>query len=165
MCSQWFEVPANNDRPYLLKLIEDHRKTLEKESMLFRKKKEAPKIAEDYQAVKKVEQDVYEKYKELKVGQIAQQVLRPMLEAGYASEDEVRHMQTKEYSKSTFDIQYPLLVAADSDINFARYYAVPLWIRGKKYYMCNDWYEKAHNDDRSYLLSWSDKRLKEQPLD
>lgn len=81
-----------------------------------------------------------------------------MLEAGYASEEEVRHMQTKEYSKSTFDIQYPLLVAADSDFNSARYYANPLWIRGKKYHMCNDWYERMYNDDRSYLLSWIDKR-------
>lgn len=67
-------------------------------------------------------------------------------------------MQTKEYSKSTFDIQYPLLVAADSDFNSARYYANPLWIRGKKYHMCNDWYERMYNDDRSYLLSWIDKR-------
>lgn len=24
ICSQWFEVPANNDRPYLLRWIEEH---------------------------------------------------------------------------------------------------------------------------------------------
>ena len=128
--------------------------------MFFNAKKETPKITKSIQASDKTTTDVYEKYKGLKVGQIARKVLRPMLEAGYASEEEVRHMQTKEYSKSIFDIQYPLLAPADSDINFKRYYVDPLWIRGKKYYMCNDWYEKANNDDRSYLLSWIDKRQK-----
>jgi len=26
MCSEWFEVPANNDRPYLEKWIEEHKR-------------------------------------------------------------------------------------------------------------------------------------------
>lgn len=45
--------------------------------MFFKREKNSNKIAEEYQTAKKVEQNVYEKYKGLKVGQIAQQVLRP----------------------------------------------------------------------------------------
>lgn len=92
--------------------------------------------------------------KELKVGKLAQVVLRRILQEDSVSEDEVRSMQTAEYSKRFFDIQYPLLVEADSDFDRVRYYARPLLIRGKQYYLCSQWFETSANNDRPYLVKW-----------
>ncbi len=91
---------------------------------------------------------------ELKVGQIARRVLMPMLENGKATEQEIAFMQSSDYSKQYFGINYPLLISTDKKIDSARYYVDELNIYGKKYRMCNDWYEKPTNDDRPYLLKW-----------
>ena len=48
----------------------------------------------------------------MKIGVIARTFLRKMLEDGKVSKEEVVKRQTKEYSKETFDIQYPLLQKA-----------------------------------------------------
>ena len=55
--------------------------------------------------------------KELRVSELAQVVLRRILETGGAGKNEVRFMHTAEYSKQFFNLQYPLLVAADSDFD------------------------------------------------
>lgn len=92
--------------------------------------------------------------RELKVGKIAQVVLRKMLESGAVSPNEVQQMQTREYSKAIFDIQYPLLVRANTDFDWARYYSAPLTIRGETYYLCSQWFEVPANNDRPHLLNW-----------
>lgn len=94
-------------------------------------------------------------YGELKIGQIVRTVLRRILESGVVSEKEIEDMQTAEYSKDTFDIQYPLL----SPIRKERYYAAPLSIKGKTYYLCSEWFEVAANNDRPYLLAWIKKYI------
>lgn len=93
-------------------------------------------------------------YKELKVGKLAQVVLRKMLEDGAAGEDEVRFMQQSAYSKQFFGLNYPLLVRADAVYEKVRYYAAPLVIRGEQYMMCSQWFETPANNDRPYLLHW-----------
>ena len=93
-------------------------------------------------------------YAELKVGKIAQTVLRELLESGCVSEEEVRQMQTEVYSKQVFDLNYPLLVALENPRERVRYYASPLTIRGKQYYLCSQWFEVPANNDRPYLLAW-----------
>ena len=91
---------------------------------------------------------------ELKVGKIAQTLLRVALEHGKADDDEISLMLTKEYSKSEFGIDYPLLVSADEDCDSVRYYAKPLTIRGKRYRLCSQWFEVSANNDRPFLLAW-----------
>ena len=91
---------------------------------------------------------------ELKIGKIAQVVLRKMLEDGAASEEEIRFMQTASYSKQFFDLNYPLLVKADSQYESVRYYSKSLFIRGVEYKMCSQWFEVSANNDRPYLLRW-----------
>lgn len=93
-------------------------------------------------------------YQELKIGQLAQKVLGRMLCDGYASEEEIAAMQTAEYSKQQFDLQYPLLVKADSEYDRVRYYTKPLSIKGQTYYLCSQWFETSANNDRPYLLKW-----------
>lgn len=93
-------------------------------------------------------------YKEIKIGRLANTVLRSALEEGAANDEEIRLMQTAEYSKNTFNIGYPLLVSAEESFDTARYYIKPLTIRGKEYFMCSQWYETASNNDRPYLEKW-----------
>lgn len=92
-------------------------------------------------------------YKELKIGKLANVVLRRMLEDGLASEDEVELMQQSEYSKANFHLNYPLL-ARYSGCKKERYYKLPLTIRGKQYVMCSEWFETEANNDRPYLEKW-----------
>ena len=93
-------------------------------------------------------------YKELKIGKIARVILRRKLEEGKASPDEIQQMQTVEYSKEIFDIQYPLLVKDGTEFDTVRYYAEPVYINDEKYYMCSQWFEVAANNDRPYLIKW-----------
>ena len=94
---------------------------------------------------------------DVKVGKIAQTMLRKMLEEGAASEKEVEQMQTAEYSKAVFDLNYPLLAKADSDYSRVRYYTKPLVIRGTMYMLCSQWFETETNNDRPYLEKWMEQ--------
>lgn len=95
-------------------------------------------------------------YAELKVGKIANTILRTRLEAGYATAEEIHHMQDKAYSRQVFGINFPLLVKAGSDYDKARYYSTSLKINGEIYYLCSQWVESAVNNDRPYLIAWLD---------
>lgn len=92
----------------------------------------------------------------MKIGVIVRTVLRKMLEEGSASLEEIEKMQTKEYFKETFDIQYPLLqkVVLTQGKSPARYYSAPLKIYGEEYFLCSEWFEVSANNDRPYLMKW-----------
>ena len=93
---------------------------------------------------------------EMKIGVIVRTVLRKMLEDGKVSEEEIKKMQTREYSKETFDIQYPLLqkTALTQGKSPARYYSDPLKVYGEEYFLCSEWFEVQANNDRPYLMKW-----------
>lgn len=91
---------------------------------------------------------------ELRIGVIAQTVLRGILESGTVPEAEIVDLQSREYSKATFDLQYPLLVKASDSFDKLRYYAKPLRIHGETYNLCSQWYEGATRNSKPYLLSW-----------
>lgn len=105
---------------------------------------------------KLIEPDGLNGFEEMKIGALARTVLRKALEDGKASKDEIEKMQTKDYSKETFDIQFPLLLKTTNSegIKPIRYYANPINIYGEEYFMCSEWYEVATNNDRPYLLKW-----------
>ena len=86
-----------------------------------------------------------------------QTVLASILTSGTVSEEEIALMQTFEYSKKTFDLQYPLLVLQGKDFQRIRYYSKPITIKGNTYYLCSQWFEVAANNDRPYLLNWIGK--------
>jgi hypothetical protein len=90
------------------------------------------------------------------IGIIARTVLRKMLEEGKATVEEIEKYQTKECSKETFDLQYPLLLKVSVNHGKAlfRYYPEPLKINGEKYYLCSEWFELPFNNDRPYLMKW-----------
>ncbi len=100
---------------------------------------------------------------EMKIGVIVRTVLRKVLEDGKISADEIELMQTKEHSKSTFDIQYPLLlkVSETDGRRPIRYYSSPLKINGEEYFLCSEWYEVPANNDRPYLMKWLSQHQQE----
>ena len=91
---------------------------------------------------------------ELKIGKIAQSLLRDVLVSGSVSDEEIEWMQTKDYSKQVFGLDFPLLVSADNERNGVRYYANPLKIKGNIYYLCSQWFEVSTNNDRPLLMKW-----------
>jgi hypothetical protein len=95
---------------------------------------------------------------ELKIGKIAQTLLRKTLESGKIQDDEIRQMLTKDYSKRIFGIDFPLLVLANEDCDSVRYYSKPLTIQGVSYRLCSQWFEVAANNDRPFLIAWLESR-------
>lgn len=93
-------------------------------------------------------------YSTFKIGQLAWIVLKELLENGKASDQEITDMQTKPYSKNQFGLQYPLLVESGKTFDSARYYASPVKIKAKEYYMCSQWFETSKNNDRPLLEKW-----------
>ena len=91
---------------------------------------------------------------ELKIGKIAQTLLRNTLASGSVSQDEIELMRTRDYSKDTFGIDYPALVLATDEFDKVRYYSKPFAIRGLEYFLCSQWFEVPANNDRPFLLTW-----------
>lgn len=106
--------------------------------------------------LKTIEYNGIDGLEEMKIGVIARTVLRNILESKKISEEELALLQTKEYSKNKFDIQYPLLLKVSNPENRSpiRYYSTPLKIHGELYYLCSEWFETPNNNDRPYLLNW-----------
>lgn len=91
---------------------------------------------------------------ELKVGRIVQTLLRSILESNKLDIDEINQLRQKNYSKSQFGIDFPLLVLADEPYDSARYYSKPIYIRDVEYRLCSQWFETTNNNDRPLLLAW-----------
>jgi len=73
-----------------------------------------------------------------------------MLREGCASDFEIDLMQTADYSKTNFHLQYPLLQKYDGGGTVVHYYAKPLTINSVQYRMCCEWFEKeGANNDRT----------------
>lgn len=91
----------------------------------------------------------------MKVGEIARKILIPILQSDSISDNVLEMLQTNEYSKKMFDLQYPLLLDGNkTNSSPARYYSTPIFIKGKKYYVCSEWFESISNNDRPYLIEW-----------
>ncbi|MGL5150949.1 MAG: hypothetical protein ACRC7N_10315 [Clostridium sp.] len=102
-------------------------------------------------------EDIIGGYENMKVAEIARDVLVPILESGKLSEEIINLMEGNEYSKEMFDLQYPIITKKSLYTSKPlRYYAKPVVnINGEEYYLCSEWYEnEGGNNDRPYLLKW-----------
>ena len=130
---------------------------------MFETKRQAPATSSAAGPDSNVEKNEEDAYAELKIGKLAQTVLKNLLESGAASESEVEQMQTASYSKATFDIQFPLLVRQDGEYERVRYYKNPVRIRGVNYMLCSQWFETPTNNDRPYLMRWIKEKQRGRP--
>ena len=124
-----------------------------------RKPRQAPAANAAVKRNDTVETSEADQFSEFKVGKLARVVLRRLLEEGKATEEEVYNMQQADYSKKTFDLQFPLLVREDGKYDSVRYYSEPFTIRGEKYKLCSQWFETSANNDRPYLVRWIENHL------
>ena len=93
-------------------------------------------------------------YGELKVGKLAQLVMKPILESGIIPDEEIIMLQDKDYCSRNLGISFPLLVKDNVNYDRARYYKEPVIINSVKYAMCSQWAESKNNNDRPYLMKW-----------
>lgn len=95
-------------------------------------------------------------YSEMKIGVIARTVFRSLLESNRLSKEVISNLQSKDYSKINFDLQYPVLKKVEKypTNKIERYYADPIKIDSNWYYLCSEWYEHKNNNDRPYLIKW-----------
>jgi hypothetical protein len=104
---------------------------------------------------------------EKKVGVIAKNELKNLLESGRLSDLVIEKLKDKKYSKDTFDLNFPMIrkVTDTGTIeelkkdHFGRnrYYAKPISICGKKYLLCSQWYEPS----KPKMIRWIQLFIKE----
>lgn len=99
---------------------------------------------------------------EMKIGALVRSTLIKMFLNNEISKKEVDLMQTEQYSKTVFDLQYPLLrkSSLSSGVKPLRYWSGDIEIYGIKYFLCSEWYEKPPNNDRPYFMKWLKEKKK-----
>jgi hypothetical protein len=112
-----------------------------------------PKIQKEFEAIKVKN---IEGIGEMKIGALVRSILTNMLLKEEISKEEIELMQTEEYSKRVFDIQFPLLVKAtlSNGKKPNRYWAGVVESYGERYFICSEWYEVEVNNDRHYFMKW-----------
>ena len=124
-----------------------------------------------------------------KVGQFAKIVLRKLLEAGVASEDEIEEMQKAAgavqvknfhtvfgiYNSENFSTAFPVLITEQQKLDYdnnnppPKFLVVPLNIRGKNYHLSAQWFvqNRAPMEKwvRSHLPKWFESATEEQVAD
>lgn len=90
-----------------------------------------------------------------KIGFIVNTRLRKLLLSEEMRENDVANLKSNEYCKSQFGLNFPVLRLCTRGRNdsagYLRYYAEPIKINGKKYYVTNDWYERNKKGLLGYL--------------
>jgi len=106
-------------------------------------------------------------YIDKKVGIIAKQDLKYLLELNKLPKYIIGNLQDLEYCKETFDVNFPVLLKIKSEVDisaqrkdhlgYTRYYATPLTIYDEKYFLTSEWYDK----NRQKLIEFIQKYLNE----
>lgn len=98
--------------------------------------------------------------KEIKIGAFVRSSFERLIANDLLTEREVECLQRKDYSKKTFNLNYPFIKEVDYKVDISdqkkvngapRFYTNTYLIRGIEYLLCNDWYE---NPSRSYFDAW-----------
>lgn len=85
-----------------------------------------------------------------KVGEIAKNDLRNVLStSSKVTDKEIIDLQKLNESHAQFGINFPLLDVAPTDKQ--RYYAKPVTIRGKNYFLCSQWYDRHKKDLEAWI--------------
>ncbi len=96
----------------------------------------------------------------IKIGALVRSSFNRLITNDLITEQEVERLQRGDYSKKTFNINFPVIKKIDHTFSMteqrnvnghSRFYADPYEINGTEYLLCNDWYEKP---SRSYFEAW-----------
>lgn len=93
----------------------------------------------------------------LKIGEYVRETFNDLVENNLIDRNEVEKLQRPDYSKLTFDIQYPFLAKEGK----SKYWKKKTYqINGETYFVCSEWYENPRNNDRPYYEEWLKKMKK-----
>ena len=132
-------------------------------------------------------EELLERCKNYAVGQFARIVLRKLLEAGVASEDEIVEMQKAAgamqikhfhtdfgiYNKENFKTSFPVLITEqqkrDYDTAPAKTLVMPLTVRGEKFHLSAQWFKQNREPLENWVLkhlpAWFDNATEEEKSD
>lgn len=89
------------------------------------------------------------------IGKYVQQTFSELVTNELIDRNEIERLQRVDYSKSTFDIQFPFLAKENSPYyERIRYWKKAYQINGEIYFVCSQWYEVPANNDRPYYEEW-----------
>jgi anti-sigma28 factor (negative regulator of flagellin synthesis) len=104
----------------------------------------------------------------MKIGKLARTTIVSMIEEKRIGPDEIKRLLSGEYSKSTFNMSYPILKLADEKIpladqrtdsnGYSRYYSTSVRYYGKTYLICSQWVERLH---REKLEKWIESKSRQ----
>ena len=87
----------------------------------------------------------------MRIGEVVQSLVRPLLVDGRCTEEEITRLTQYEYCHQIFGTTFPVLSLNRVQTNGVyRYYTVPLEINGRRYYLSSQWYERQ----RERLIRW-----------
>lgn len=94
-------------------------------------------------------------YKDIKIGRLVRSTLPQLIRNKKVTKEEIEKMQTKEYSKEVFHLNYPILrKAKNGEEKPLRYYKEKILAYGEEYFICSEWFETTLNNDRPHYLKW-----------
>ncbi|SHM82768.1 type I restriction enzyme HsdR N-terminal domain-containing protein [Polaribacter sp. KT 15] len=94
----------------------------------------------------------------LPIGKYVRKTFNDLVESNLIDRNEIERLQRGDYSKLTFDIQFPFLAKENSPYyERIRYWKNPYQINGEIYFVCSQWYEVPANNDRPYYEEWLKK--------
>ncbi|MCF6295704.1 MAG: type I restriction enzyme HsdR N-terminal domain-containing protein [Flavobacteriaceae bacterium] len=97
----------------------------------------------------------------LPIGKYVRKTFSELVKNNLIDRSEIKRLQRGDYSKTTFDIQFPFLAKENSPYyERVRYWKNPYHINGEIYFVCSQWYEVPANNDRPFYESWLRKRRK-----
>lgn len=117
---------------------------------------------DNYQKPKARKYKTFENFNEpsgkLPIGKYVRKTFNDLVESNLIDRNEIERLQRGDYSKLTFDIQFPFLAKENSPYyERIRYWKNPYQINGEIYFVCSQWYEVPANNDRPYYEEWLKK--------
>lgn len=101
----------------------------------------------------------------LKIGMLVRATLPLILELELIADVEIEKLQSSEYSKMTFDLNYPILKKVDEKRSIAenrtigeytRYYAQAQKNKNSNYLITSEWYDRNQED----YIRWLKRKVK-----
>lgn len=98
----------------------------------------------------------------LPIGKYVRKTFNDLVKNNLIDRDEILQLQRGDYSKRTFDIQFPFLAKENSPYyERIRYWKNPYHINGEIFFVCSQWYEVPANNDRPFYEGWLRKIKRE----
>ena len=98
----------------------------------------------------------------LPIGKYVRKTFSELVNNNLINRNEIKKLQRSEYSKLTFDIQFPFMAKENSTYyERVRYWKTPYHLNGEIFFVCSQWFESPANNDRPYYEDWLSKIKKQ----